>query len=119
MENKDKVNLPEEVSEIKAELKYGLAGEYKIDVYSKDGTLENSTDWFSNYIPVSGLEHPRKYPFAACFENLSVGTSATKNNIGTTGLNAPLNATNSLNTIPVEQYMGERFWESGTKKGGA
>ena len=112
---------------IKAELDYGLHGEYKIDVYDQNSGLVDSTNWFSNYIPTSGLEHPQKYPFAACFEALSIGIGATDitpplgihlNNQGTTGLFAPLNVVNSQSTIPVEQYMHSRYWETGREVGG-
>jgi hypothetical protein len=85
---------------------YGLAGKFKFDVYSKDGTLKSTTDYIDNFITSTGLSYVHNYAFADCFRYLSLGSGTTANNIttqdtdpasptfnqfvGTTGLAIPL-----------------------------
>lgn len=102
-----------EGSEIKAELNYGLQGQFKVDIYDKSEKFVSSTDWFSNYIPLSGLEHPVKYPFAACFEALSLGVNDTANTTATTGLHTPITLQNSQDDLRIPEYMHEKYYESG------
>lgn len=83
--------------EIKQKINYALEGQFKVDIFNKDGQLIESTDWFNNFITPTGLNHIYKYNFADCFRFLSIGTSALGNTgnkdlskPSTTGLYAPI-----------------------------
>jgi hypothetical protein len=102
-----------ESGSIKAELNYGLKGQFKVDIYDKNENFVSTTDWFSNYIPLSGLEHPVKYPFAACFEALSLGVNSAANSSATTGLHTPITIQNSQDDLKIPEYMHEKYYESG------
>jgi hypothetical protein len=114
--------------EIKANINYALEGKFKVDIYSQDGKLIETTDWFNNFITPTGLSYLYKYKFADCFRFLSIGSDNTVNSgnangtgPGTTGLSAPINyiRTNldsGLNpnvtgypgaALPLGQFTGE------------
>ena len=93
--------------DIKAKVNYHLEGQFKVDIYNKEGQLIESTDWFKNFITPTGLSYIYQYNFADCFRFLSIGTdnasvqnSGNKNGgYGTTGLSSPISIiTTSLNT---------------------
>jgi len=73
---------------------YGLNGKFKIDTYTKDNQLKNTTDWFENFISPTGLSYLFYLSPADCFRYISLGSGNTANTIlgnGTTGLATPLN----------------------------
>lgn len=68
---------------------YGLQGQFKVDVYDKQGGLVQTTDYFDNFITQTGLNYPLDYNFADCFRYLTLGRQGGANNMGVTGLLSP------------------------------
>jgi hypothetical protein len=70
-----------------------LQGQFKFDVYHKDGTLDYTTDYINNFITPTGLSYPDSFGFADCFRYVSLGSGTGANfvtGIGTTGLSIPI-----------------------------
>lgn len=107
--------------DINAKVNYHLEGQFKVDIFNKDGQLVESTDWFKNFITPTGLSYIYKYNFADCFRYLSLGTddahvpnSGNKfGGFGTTGLSSPIKLiTTNLNTganLFVTGYNGVAY----------
>jgi hypothetical protein len=70
-----------------------LQGQFKFDVYHKDGQLIRSSDYVDNFITNTGVMYPYHFAFADCFRFLSVGNGIASNTIEnppTTGLDSPI-----------------------------
>jgi hypothetical protein len=70
-----------------------LNGQFKFDVYNKDGTLSYTTNFINNFITPTGLSFPDSFPFADCFRYVSLGSGNGANFVtgaGTTGLQIPI-----------------------------
>ena len=94
---------------------YTLNGEYKVDVYSKENELVNSTDYFHNFITSTGLSYPRVTGFADCFYYLSLGSgNATNSVLTTTGLQSPIPNYQYLST---DHFLKEGFGTTETLSG--
>ena len=46
---------------IKQNIEYGLQGQFKVDVYDRQGDLVDTTDYFTNFITQTGLNYPLYY----------------------------------------------------------
>lgn len=75
--------------DIKANINYSLEGKFKVDIYKKDGTFIESSDWFNNFITPTGLSYIYRYKFADCFKFLSLGTGFGTQNYGNAILSPP------------------------------
>lgn len=89
---------------IKADIKYGLEGAFKVDTYDKQGNLTESTDWFNNFITQTGLMYPYTYSFANCFRFLTIGTNMS--NVANYGAQAGHATTGCADPI-------SSFWAAG------
>jgi hypothetical protein len=107
---------------MKAEIKYGIQGAFKVDLYSGDSQeMVYTTDWFNNFITPTGLMMPLTYSFADCFRYLSLGRSSIAHSggrdltsLGTTGLYDPVSSyATSLNTSQIAQYIDWRGYSTG------
>jgi len=74
---------------IKQHFEYGLQGQFKVDVYDRQGELVETTDFFDNFITQTGLNYPLTYNFADCFRYLTLGRQGGANNMSVTGLLDP------------------------------
>jgi hypothetical protein len=103
----------------------GVNGAFKVDFY-KSGCqeIQDTTDWFSNFITPTGMMCPLRYAFADCFRYLSLGASSADNfgsqnlgDLGTTGLGSPISQYKTTNASPNEwqngQYIDWRGYASG------
>jgi hypothetical protein len=63
-----------------------LDGQFKVDIYNQQDELLSGSDYFGNFITMTGLNYPLTMPFAACFKYLSVGSGNLANTMFTTGL---------------------------------
>ena len=71
---------------IKQNIEYGLQGQFKVDVYDRQGDLVDTTDYFTNFITQTGLNYPLYYNFADCFRYLTLGRNGGPNTMDVTGL---------------------------------
>jgi hypothetical protein len=102
-------------------IELGLEGAFKLDLYS-GSQFHSTSDWFNNFITVTGLMMPTGYAFADCFRFLSLGSSNTVNQgatgigqLGTTGLvSAILPYRTSLGTSQSATYIGWEGYATGT-----
>jgi hypothetical protein len=66
-----------------------LDGQFKVDIYNQQDELVSGSDYFGNFITMTGLSYPLTMPFADCFKYLSVGSGNAANTMFTTGLEKP------------------------------
>ena len=69
-----------------------LQGQFKFDVFDKNGKLIKTSEYVDNFITNSGATFPYYFAFADCFRFLSVGIGTAQNSIGpneTVGLQTP------------------------------
>ena len=78
---------------------YGIVGQFKFDVYQKNGNLKYTTDYIDNFITSTGLEYIKTFAFADCFRYLSLGSGTAANSITSNGGNG----TTDL-TTPIERF---------------
>jgi len=74
---------------LQTNIDYGLQGQFKVDVYDRQGELVDTTNYFDNFITQTGLNYPLDYNFADCFRYLTLGRQGGANNMQVTGLLSP------------------------------
>jgi len=82
--------------------KFGMAGFYKVDVFSSDGVLRRSTGWFKNKILTQGLDQVGNSNSWISCSQLGVGNSTPTS--ADTALNSYVCGTsNVINSVPTAQ----------------
>ena len=71
---------------IQQNIEYGLQGQFKVDVYNREGEMVDTTDYFTNFITQTGLNYPLYYNFSDCFRYLTLGRNGGANTMDVTGL---------------------------------
>ena len=87
-----------------------LHGQFKFDLYSKNGEKISSSEYVDNFITNSGVMYPYHFAFADCFRFLSIGEGTAQNSIAapaTTGLDI---------AISEFSYIGGRSAWAGGKE---
>ena len=100
---------------IQQNIEYGLQGQFKVDVYNREGEMIDTTDYFTNFITQTGLNYPLYYNFSDCFRYLTLGRNGGANTMDVTGLlPAPTYVTSLVknydtNTVSYQDwaYLGD------------